>query len=522
MRSWLKNGLIVDGTGAEPYMADVVLEDDRIAFVGTVPAHMDAKIVDLSGLLLCPAYIDVHAHSDISLLYRNNPCSKVLQGIGTEIIGNCGFSPFPLEKTPYAISRRRASLAFIDVEQVDWHWQDFRGYRAAVEAACPNTNLLPLVGHGSIRAAVMGYDARKPTAPELDRMCGLLEECLGQGAAGLSVGLGYPPDCYAFTEELLSLAQVVRRQNKILTLHMRNERTAVFDAVEEALALAVKSGVRMELSHLKCAGRGSAGRSGELLRRIEQGRKEGADVTFDIYPYCCGSTCLSAAFPDWAQEGGMEQLLQRLSTSVLLPDILGAVEKSYENFGDSVTVTLAEHTPWALGKTMAQLGQEWACTPAEAAVELMLREQGRVEVVTRLTTWEDLDTIALHPLCLYGTDGLAMDGGEQAIRSMPHPRYFGSMPALFGRYHTTGWLTMGELIHRLTLKPAERFGIRERGAVRRGWYADLAAIATEQFCCGADYLHPLVPAQGVKQLWIGGRETVSRGVLTGVTAGRVL
>ncbi len=522
-----RGGQILDGSGSPAWIGDVAVSGGRIMEAAPKITAGAEREIDSRGLLLCPGFIDVHSHSDISLLYERNPDSKIFQGITTEIVGNCGFSPFPLLRDPLWLKRRRTSLQFIDVDGMEWDWETFDGYREHFGAEKPNVNLAFLTGFGSLRAAVMGYENRSASAAELKAMCGMLEEHFQKGSAGLSVGLGYPPDFYAGEAELTELARVVKRYDRIFAFHIRGERKTQFQATSEVISIGRNSGAKVHISHLKCAGNHNRGRSGQLLEMIRDAK---CDISFDMYPYTAGSSNLGLVFPPEVHEGGTEALLGRLADPEMRKQIQEMMEHGSgqwstligEQDGRNLRMTrLAKH-PDCIGMSLWEIGQKWGCTPCEAACRLMEAERGEAEMVMFMETEEDMDRIAMYPGCLYGTDGLAMGGERPLIRQMPHPRYYGSFPTLIGRYGRTGRIPMERLVSQLSGQAAVRFGLAGRGFIRRGYAADLVLLNPAEVGAGATYENPCRRSKGVEYLMVNGCLEIAGGEKTGACGGNLL
>ena len=312
----IQNGLIVDGTRRKPYRASLCIQDGRIARIAqeSIPAGQARRVLDASGLAVAPGFIDIHSHSDACPLVDYQPESKLYQGVTTEIVGNCGTSILP--NTPerlaanqeYFFSELELPVGDLQLNGL-YHLED---YQKAVETHGCSANYGLLVGHGTLRAAVMGFDDRDPAPEELEAMKDLLARELEAGAFGMSLGLIYPPSAYGREEELTALARVLREHDALLTVHMRNEGPRIFQAVDEMLGIALRSGVHLQISHLKLMGKPQWGRAEELLERIEAARREGAVVTCDQYPYTATSTSLSALLPHWAHGGGVPAMLQRV------------------------------------------------------------------------------------------------------------------------------------------------------------------------------------------------------------------
>ncbi len=523
-----RGGLVIDGTGSPGYVGDVAISGNRIVKVAPRIDEPAKRQVDVRGMIVCPGFIDVHSHSDISLLYHNNPDSKIYQGITTEVTGNCGFSPYPIRQEPSWLERRRTSLAFIDVDKVSWDWEDFAGYKRRMEAAGPNVNLVPLVGYGSIRAMVMGYENRRATGQELIEMCRILKEHFCQGVAGISTGLGYPPDFYGDERELTEIARVVKAYDRIFAFHVRGERATLFQAVKEVISIGRNSGAKVHISHLKCAGIHNQDRGRELLDKIDEAVAGGVDLTFDMYPYTAGSSNLGLVFPPSCHEGGVESLLNALKSPSKRSEICCQMEQGTKGWstmigeygGENLMITALDVHRDCIGKSLAQIGRQWGCSPSETACRLMEEESGKVEMVIFQCKESDMDQIAVRSGCLYGTDGLAMTEGADRIRQMPHPRYFGSFPLLLLRYGgTEKGMGLEELISRLTEKSARRFGIDYRGRLEEGYYGDVVVLDRQSLNAPASYENPCRISKGVRYLTVNGCMEIWEGRKTGRTGG---
>src|SRR4051794_15284983 len=306
----LRGGRVLDGAGNSDLPADVAVEDGKIAAVGRLGPAEARESLDVTGLTVCPGFIDAHCHSD-ALPFAADPLpAKILQGVTTEVNGNCGSTVYPhLPETGHLLQEHHAGI----FGELPWDWTRGAGYFQRLEEAGPLSNIAPLVGHGALRVAVMGFENRPPTDDELAAMKRLLAEALEDGAVGFSSGLIYVPGVYSQTPELVALAEVMRGTGRPYTSHVRGETATLFQAHREAIEIGERAGVPVELSHLKAAGRANHGRAGELLGLLEQGRARGVEVTGDAYPYDAGSTRMAALVPPWAQEGGRELLLERLT-----------------------------------------------------------------------------------------------------------------------------------------------------------------------------------------------------------------
>lgn len=525
----IQNAMVIDGTGSSPVLSDILLKDDCIQCLGSIAPTSDMEIIDGRGMFCTPGFIDVHTHSDISFLYCGNPSGHILQGVTSEVTGNCGYSPFPLRDDLQFIQKRRNSLSLIDTPLVEWKWHTWPQYKALLKQQGVNENLRILIGYGSIRAFVMDYDDRRPTTEEQARVEAILDEALRDGVCGLSVGLGYAPDFYADTEELIEAARVVKRHNGIFAFHVRGERLTLFQAIKEVLSIALKTGVRTEISHLKCAGKVNVGRMDEILALIEEANRSGADVTFDAYPYTAGCSYLGLVFPPKYHEGGIARLLERLSDSTLLPQILRDMEYGYpgwstfigEQNGENLLI-ISTKSGNSVGKTIAESAVSWGVTPYEAAVRLILENDGIVEMVMFQCDQHDVDLVATHPWSMFGSDSMVMDPVKAPLRTRPHPRYYGAFAHLLANYGKSGQIPIESLVHKMTAMPAERFGFIQRGKIQPGYYADLCLFRLEDIKALASYEAPCQLSVGMRHVFVNGQFVVRDGQALDTKPGRIL
>lgn len=525
----IKNAAVVDGTGRQPVRSDLLIRGDRIERVGTVDGTGDMELIDGNGLLCTPGFVDVHTHSDISFLCCGDPAGHIVQGVTSEVIGNCGYSPFPLRENPEFIKKRRDSLSLIDCRSVEWDWRTWPQYRERLVRGGVNENLRALIGYGSIRAFVMDYDNRKPSDSEQSRIEQLLDEAFRDGICGLSVGLGYAPDFYADTEELIKAARVVRKNDGIFAFHVRGERLTLFRAIREVLTIARQTGVHTEISHLKCAGKDNIGHMSEILALIEEANSQGADVTFDTYPYTAGCSYLGLVFPPKYHEGGIARLLERLRDQEQLPQILWDMEHGYagwstfigERNGENLLITSAKQES-CVGKTVAEWARLWGVTSCEAAVRLMLDNDGIVEMVMFQCEQSDVDLVVEHPLSMFGSDSMVMDPVRARLRERPHPRYYGTFAHLLSYYGLGGRIPLETLIHKMTGLPAARFGFAQRGEIRQGWYADLCLFRLEDIKAPASYEAPNQLSTGMRHVLVNGQFVMRDGQAQCSKPGRVL
>ncbi|MFF4775268.1 N-acyl-D-amino-acid deacylase family protein [Microtetraspora fusca] len=522
----IRGGLVFDGTGRPGREADVAADGGRLTVLPPGAAVDAAEVIDARGRAVAPGFIDVHTHSDgVSLLRQDDRelvRASVIQGVTTEISGNCGSGLFPA--LPDRVDAMRADTRVTFGGDVGMY-QDFAGF-AEAHARVPRANhIASLVGHGTLRSGVLGPVDRPATPTELAAMCDLLDRALSQGAAGLSTGLIYTPGTYASTDEVVALAAVAARHGKPYVTHLRDEMSRVEEALEEAVEIARRSGAALHVSHHKTAGKYAWGRTERTLPRIAELRAGGMDVTCDVYPYTAGSTALAAMLPPWANDGGMAALTRRLGSPEERGRMRRAIaegvpgwENTVGNGGwDRISIACAPRNPQTEGRTVADLAAAAAADPLDMVAELLLSEGGEVTIISHSMIEDDVRRVLAAPYAMIGSDGVPKPGGR------PHPRWAGTFPRVLGHYvRELGLLTLESAVHKMTGMAAARFGLAGRGVIRDGAHADLVVFDPDTVADGATFTDPLLPPSGVDAVVVGGAVVVREGVETGARPGTVL
>jgi N-acyl-D-amino-acid deacylase len=517
----LTGGQVIDGSGAPAYRADVGVEGGRIAAIGDLAATPAARRLDAAGCVVAPGFIDPHTHSDLALLLNPEAHSKIRQGVTTEIIGNCGSSPAPLVGEFAAdIRTRAASVPWAD----DWTWTTFGDYLDRLDAARPAVNVVPLVGHVTLRSAAMGFDFRPPSPAELAGMDDLLEEALRAGAFGMSSGLMTPPSSYADTEELVALARTLRRHDAFYFSHIRGEGETLFRATAEAIEVGERAGVSVQIAHHKAAFRPNWGRMPHVTRLSEWAVDRGVDVRFDVYPYTAGSAGLTQLIPDWAHEGGREALLGRLrdpATRARLREEVLAFGREWDRI--YVTTVHTEPNRPLEGKTLAEIAEERRAAPVDVLFDLLLEEDGRAGMLHFIMDEGDVEHVIRHPLSMIGSDGSSLRPDGPLGRGKPHPRSYGCFPRVLAHYvRERHLLTLEQAVHKMTGAPAARLRLADKGLVRWGMDADLVVFDPGTVRDAATFAQPHRYAEGIRHVVVNGTVTVEEGEHTGDRAGRVL
>ena len=522
----IKNGLVFDGTGSQPFDADIAISGDRIAFIGkkTVAglkkwgkAH---RTIDAEDMAVTPGFIDTHAHSEFTLLADSRAEGKIHQGITTEINGNCGLSAAPL----YGEALKQREEDFRDLDIVE-RWSTFTEYFGILGKRRIPYNFVTLAGHGNIRACVAGYEDRKLTAEEVKKMKAILRKAVREGAIGLSTGLIYPPGVYSGEGELVELAGCVNKL--IYTSHMRSEGDRLIESVDEVITIAKRSGIKGHISHIKTSGAKNWKKIDDVVRRIEKAQEENVRITCDRYPYTASSTDLDTLLPSWAYEGGAGEELVKLKNPALREKIKKQIlsEHAAENYWEDVYVSSvsSEKNRWMEGKSVAYIANHRNSGPVEILLGILIEEKLRVGAIFSSMSEENLIKFLSLPYVMIGTDSSARSASGVTCRGKPHPRGFGSFPRFLGRYvRDRSLLSMGEAIHKITMLPAETFGVHKRGVLKKGAFADIVIFDPGKIVDKATFEEPFLKPEGIHCVIVNGLPAVWEGEMTGNMAGRIL
>ncbi|WP_227763176.1 N-acyl-D-amino-acid deacylase family protein [Zhaonella formicivorans] len=526
----IKNGVVLDGTGGEPRRVDVGIAADKISALGPDLGDQGRQVIDAAGLLVAPGFIDVHSHCDLlPFMVGQIKYSRVLQGVTTELVGQCGLGPAPyLEENMQNF--RQYLKAILGSPEVDWNWRRFSGYLEALSKAKKPHNVAALVSHGAVRAQVLGLGDVQPTENDIAHMQAIVREAMEDGALGISFGLAYLPGVFAPKEELVALCRVVAEYDGIMMVHIRSHSRQVVEAMQEALDIAQASGVRLQISHMRSYANRRFGISGgQLLEMIDSAREQGVDVTFDQHPYLAGSTLLTQILPPWAKAGGGQQIVNRLRNRDVLERLRYDLYNSdcsypgWDNFvgmvgWENILVSSVQkpENKHLQGKTMAEIAEELGVDAVEAAARLLISENAECCMVM-LNLFSDQDIIELvsHPLSQIGSDGIPT--------GTPHPRLYGTYPKFLGTYvRDKKVMSWPEAIKRLTGDPATRLNLRDRGFLKAGLAADIVIFDPEAINDKEDYSNPAQIPEGISYVVVNGRITVQKGKIAAEDAGQVI
>ncbi|HTW35646.1 MAG TPA: D-aminoacylase, partial [Rhizomicrobium sp.] len=451
----IRNGEVIDGTGAPRRKADVAVKGARIAAIGAPGTLRSDNEFDASGRIVAPGFIDVHTHDDTALIENPAMTMKASQGVTTVVCGNCGASPAPF--TQYVPTE----LIGLIVKKREHMTPTFAAFAKLVEDARPAVNSAFLIGHSTLRMSAMGLDLKRAaTSAEVATMRDLLDASLEDGAIGLSTGLFYPPAIAATTDEVAEVAVPLARHGGIYTTHMRDEADHVLDSLDETFEIGRRAGAPVVISHHKCSGRQNFGRMRETLPKIDEAKKH-QDVVFDVYPYVAGST-------------------------MLRKEMLARAEK--------VIVTWSNSVPEASGRDLKDVAREWNVSPEDACDRL-----SPAGAIYFMMDEKDVQAALSHPSAMIGSDGLPFD-------TYPHPRLWGTFPRVLGHYvREMKLFPLEDAVRRMTSLPAKTFGLTARGLVKEGYYADICVFDAETVIDTADFATPISPAKGIALVLVNGK-----------------
>ena len=519
----LRGGTILDGTGTPAFVADIGLVGDRIAAIDRIAAEYGRRVVDLSGLHVAPGFVDIHSHSDGEILLYPTADSRVRQGVTTELTGNCGSSAAPLGGVDGEASRREWQE-----EGVRPEWGDVASYCAYLDRTQISINQAVLLGQGTLRRNAVGLVDRRLTTDELEGVLRAVDEGMAQGAFGLSTGLEYVPGRYTPTDEVVAMARAVARHGGLYASHIRNEETQLLEAVDEAIDIGRQAGCRVEVSHLKAAGRINWSKQQGSLDLIESARRAGVEVLADAYPYTAYSTGLTILLPASALEGGTSALLTRLADSGERGRIRDHVTRQIsQDPGDPSLIVIARmkapEDQTFVGQHVAQIAEAWKVDPAEAILRLIEREQGNVPFVGHAMNPENVERLLRHPLVMVGSDGSSMAPVGRAGQSRPHPRSYGAFARVLAYYcRERQVLGLPEAVRKMTSMPADQIGLRDRGRIATGKVADLVVFDASGVRDEATFDTPHRYASGIPHVLVNGVFVVQDGQHTGARPGHAL
>jgi N-acyl-D-amino-acid deacylase len=518
----IKNGKVFDGSGNPWIKTDLGIKDGKIAFMGDLTDASANMMIDATDMAVAPGFIDTHVHSDLLCTIPEIHKIKALQGVTTELFGQDGISVAPVSEATKPLWQKQ--LKGLNGDIGDWPWNTIEEYLSFLEQSSIIGNAAYLVPHGAVRTLVIGFEGRTTTKEEMEKMRELVEEGMRQGAIGVSSGLVYPPNVFSNKEELIEICKGAAKYDGCFVVHIRNESFLSLEALDEVIDVARQSGVRLHVSHFKVAGKRNREKFKQALEKMEAGREEGIEITFDQYPYTAGSTVFHAILPPWMHSGGTEEMLTRLSDPGVRNRIKDELETNthYENWvlncgWENITVTsvTTDKNRHVEGKNLRDIAELRGIDPADTALDLLIEESAGITMVVHWGNEEDVLFGMRHPLQIVGSDGIF--GGK------PHPRLYGTYPRVLGKYvREMNALSWEQGIRQMTGAPAQMMRLKDRGLLKEGYQADIVVFDQNTISDRATYDEPLLESVGMRHVIINGSIVVQDGRYTGSTPGQII
>lgn len=500
----IKGAKIYDGNGGLPYVGDIAIKDGKIVSVALDLGSSADLVLNAKNLSLSPGFVDLHTHTDTKLFDAPLGDSRIYQGITTDIGGNCGYGPFPTER-----------------------WKDAGCFFTDLKKNGLGINYGSFTGQGTLRRLIVGEKDEPCNSDQLSAMKYELERQLEMGSAGLSSGLEYTPGSYASNEELIELCRVVAKHNGLYAIHMRNEDDYVEESIKEAIEIAKKSGVRLQISHLKAQNANNWHKAESMLKLIDNARESGVDIAFDRYPYTAFSTGLTSFIPLVLRDGSKEDIIARLNSKTIAPKIESYAYSRIDRLGGPQNVVITSCNAQQNKKFIAKNLQECA-TIASSSVweiikELLISENLSVSIIGFAMTEENIKMFLSHPLGMPASDGSVYSPQGILSQTRPHPRSYGTFPRFIGRYcRDENWMSLAQAIKKSTSLPASRLNLKNRGVIMPGYFADLVIFDSQKILDLATYQDPHIFAQGIEHVFVNGAHTISNGQATLNRAGVIV
>ena len=519
----IEKGLCYAGDGGEPFRADLGIKDGKIEEIGDLSAAGAARKIDASGLSVSPGFIDTHSHSDLVALAEPGITNKTAQGITTDIIGQDGMSLAPI-KDEYISPWKKAMAGLEGSYEVDWTWRTSAEYLAALDKMHLGPNLAYLAPFGNLRMCAVGLDDRPASKDEISKICSLLEDAISAGAVGMSTGMIYPPCNFASGDEMVEVMKVLARHGLPFVIHQRSEADDILASMDEVFSLGRKSGCHIHFSHFKVAGLKNAHLFEQVMEKLDARSKE-MPVSIDQYPYTAGSTTFSVILPPWAHSGGADRAMERLADPGARERMKRDIREGmpgWDNFVDFagmeniyITFVRTEKNMDLVGKNMIEMGEIRGKDPLDASLDLLLEDEMAVGLVDFYGTEEHIGKIMAHPLQNPCTDGI--------LGNHPHPRVYGAFPRILGRYVREKKLfSVAEAVRKMTSRPASLFKIKDRGLLKKGYWADITVFDEETVTDTATYEEPKQFPSGIPYVLVNGKAAIDAGKPVGGRSGSVV
>lgn len=520
----IKNGYILDGTGRKAYHGDIGICKDKICFLKKSDFKKSGSegvsIIDAKNMIITPGFIDVHSHSEFTVLADNRLEGKIFQGITTEINGNCGLSAAPLIGEVIEYRKRE-----VDEFNIRERWQSLREYFEILNKKGLYINFATLVGHGNIRGSIIGYKNKKASKTQLNKMKELLSDAINDGAIGMSTGLIYPPGVFATTGEIIELNKVIN--NFIYTSHIRSEGDTLLESIEEIIEIGKNSNIQVHVSHIKSSWRRNWWKIDEAIRMINKARKYGLNITCDRYPYIASSTDLDVLLPSNLYSLGVLKEIKRLKNRNVRRMIREELIKKHGNmdfFNDIyISCVSKEKNKWMEGRSIREIADKEKNDPFEVLINILIEEELKVSAIFFSMSEDNLLKILKLPYSVIGTDSSGRSFDGPTCKGKPHPRGFGTFPRFLGKYiRDKGIMDLNDAIYKITYLPAKIFNLKGRGIIKEGAYADIVIFDYKKIKDNADYQKPFTKPSGIYCVIVNGEPVLYDGELTGKKPGKIL
>jgi N-acyl-D-amino-acid deacylase len=509
----IRGGRIVDGSGNNWYYGDVGIREDRIAAIGHLKGAEARRVIEAQGLVVSPGFVDIHTHSDLAEFTQPEAKPKIMQGVTTEVVGNCGFSLVPTSDSTWRSFYKQLHFIMGDIPK---RWRTLAEYYDDLARQGTSVNVASYIGHGALRAAVMGFENRPPSPDEMAQMKKLLAQGLEEGAMGMSTGLIFTPSSFSTTDELVELCEVLAEQGGIYVSHIRGERDTLFQAVEEIIEIGQRSGAPVHMSHIEAVDRPNWGKAEQEIQMMEAARARGIDISYDMFPYRGSPIRVFSMIPAWAGKGSLDDVRRRFMD----PSIRAAiVEQARPQDWEDIVVTKfagQQGEAWR-GRTIAQIAREEGKGPWDLVFDLFIADTSLIITQLHMLSESDVRMAMRHPL------GMIISDGTYDPEALRHPRLYSAFAEVLGKYvREEGVLRLEEAVRKITSAPAQRVGLRDIGLIREGMAADITIFDIEAIRSRSTYFDPEQYPVGIEYVLVSGQITMEKGEHTGIRAGRIL
>lgn len=517
----IRNGIIIDGTGKPGFKASLGIKKNKIAKIGKISWSKGRTEIDARGKIVAPGFIDIHNHSDgyWQIFLEPQLSSLLYQGITTIIGGNCGASIAPLADIKIIESIQK----WTDLKKVNIDWLSMEEFSEKMRMKKMSLNFGTLVGHGTLRRGIIHDEMRRLSRDEFEEMKRTLDKSLAEGALGFSVGLAYSHEKPATWDELAEFAEIVKSHNRFCAIHLRDEAGEIITALKEAIDLSKRTGVGLEISHLKVMGEKNWPLMDEVLEIIGSSKEAGIDVNFDFYPYTQTGSVLYMYLPAWAAEGGKKMLIRRLKEKPLREKVVEEMKKTAQYHYEEAIIAACSFSKSLTKRKISEIAVERGLSTEETIIDLLAASEGRVITIMECLSEDNLKKLVQHPLSIIATDGAGYSLTHKESGELVHPRSFGTFPRVLGKYvREEKLLSLEEAVKKITSFPAKRLGLSDRGILEKGKIADIAVFDPKIISDRATVENPYQYSEGIEQVIVNGKFALRGRKLTGEMAGEFI